>query len=170
VSYSDKAYPHLYVADDPPVITLDPSSGAGSAANFILTWADRDNPTRVTNLNFLIAPTLDGRHACWIYWDLYQGMFLSNDDGASWTGVPYGRSAYPTPTTTSNSQCTIDGTRAFYNDDPPRGGGNYLGYKYLDLPLSFSSAFAGAKTIYVRATNEAGFDSGYQPLGNWTVQ
>jgi hypothetical protein len=160
---------YLYVANDPPVITVKPDSGAGSSAKFILTWTDADNPTRVTNLNFLIAPTLDGQHACWIYWDLQQGMYLANDDGASWTPVRYGPYAYPTPTPTSNSQCTIDGANALYNDDPPRAGGNYLGYKYLVLPISFSSAFAGDKTIFVRATNEAGFDSGYQPLGTWTA-
>jgi hypothetical protein len=97
-------------------------------------------------------------------------MYLANDDGASWTPVPYGPYTYPRPTPVSNSQCTIDGAKAIYNNDPPRAGGIYLGYQELAVPISFSQAFAGGKTVYVRAMNDAGFDTGYQALGTWTAQ
>jgi hypothetical protein len=48
-------------------------------------------------------------------------------------------------------------------------GGNHLGYKALILPISFSAAFAGDKTIFVRAANVVGLDTGYQALGTWTA-
>jgi hypothetical protein len=169
ISFSKSVSADLFIGNTPPTVTLKPSSGAGSGATFIVQWPD-DNVTTVSNLNLLISPTLDGRHACWIYWDRTQGMFLANDDGASWTPVPYGPYVFPTPTPVSNSQCTIDGAKAIYNDDPPRAGGNYLGYQYIAVPISFSQAFAGGKTVYVRAMNDAGFDTGYQPLGTWTAQ
>lgn len=169
VSYIQTGTADLFVDNGPPAVTLKPASGAGPGVTFLVQWPD-DNVTTVANLNLLISPTLDGQHACWIYWDRKQGMYLANDDGASWTPVPYGPYAFPTPVPVSNSQCTIDGANALYNDDPPKAGGNYLGYQYIALPISFSKAFAGGKTVYVRAMNDAGFDTGYQPLGTWTAQ
>jgi hypothetical protein len=38
------------------------------------------------------------------------------------------------------------------------------------VPITFSPAFAGAKTVFVRATNDAGLSTEYQPLGTWTAQ
>ena len=76
----------------------------------------------------------------------------------------------PGTPSTSNSQCTIDGPHAKYFDDPPVAGGNHLGYKYLSVPISFAPGFAGGKTIFVRAANEAGLDTGYQALGAWMAQ
>jgi len=169
--YGDSGGLDLYVASNPPVITLTPASGAGSNATFTITWKDDGNPTPVANLNILIAPALDGRHACWLYWNRDQPgpMYLANDDASSWIPVQWGLLPPGTPST-SNSQCTIDGPHAKYFDDPPVAGGNHLGYKYLSVPISFAPGFAGGKTIFVRAANEAGLDTGYQALGAWTAQ
>jgi hypothetical protein len=168
-TFGDSGGLDLYVASDPPVVTLSPNSGAGSGATVTVTWRDDGNPTPVANLNLLVAQALDGRYACWIYWNRDQPgpMYLASDDASSWIPVPWGLG---TSQSTSNGQCTIDGAHAKYFDDPPVAGGNHLGYKYLSVPISFSPAFAGGKTIFVRAANEAGLDTGYQPLGTWTVQ
>lgn len=170
-TYGDMGGLVLYVANAPPVLTLKPNSGAGTSAQFVITWRDTDNPTPVSNLNFLVASTLDGRHSCWIYWDRSapQGLYLADDDGASWTGFQTGKLS-PGVHPVSNSQCTIDAANVVYNDDPPVAGGNHLGYKYLAIPISFAPGFAGAKSVYVRAANYSGFDTGYQALGAWTAQ
>jgi hypothetical protein len=161
----------LYVASEPPVVTLSPASGAGSSATLIIQWSDDVNPTPVANLNILIAPAFDGQHACWLYWnrDQLYPMYLASDDPSSWIPVPYGLLPPGTPST-SNSQCTIDGPHATFFDDRSIEGRNYAGSKYLTVPISFSQAFAGGKTVFVRAANESGLDTGYQPLGTWTVQ
>ena len=96
-------------------------------------------------------------------------MYLASDDASSWIPVQWGLLPPGTPST-SNSQCTIDGPHAKYFDDPPVAGGNHVGYKYLSIPISFAPAFAGGKTVFVRAANEAGLDTGYQALGTWTAQ
>ena len=36
--------------------------------------------------------------------------------------------------------------------------------------MTFKPAFAGAKSIYLHAVDEAGSNSGWQQLGTWTVQ
>jgi hypothetical protein len=161
----------LYVASNPPVVTLSPSSGAGSTATLTVTWRDDGNPTPVANLNILIAPAFDGQHACWLYWNRDQPgpMYLASDDASSWIPVPWGLLPPGTPST-SNSQCSIDGPHAKYFDDRGIAGGNHAGYKYLSVPISFSPAFGGGKTVFVRAANESGLDTGYQALGTWTVQ
>jgi hypothetical protein len=170
-TYGDFGGLTLYVAKAPPVVTLLPTSGAGTSANFVITWEDGDNPTPVVNLNLLIASSFDGRHACWLYWnrDASLGLYLASDDGSSWTGFSTGK-LFPNVHPVSNSQCTIDAANVIYNDDPPKAGGNHLGHKSLLIPISFAPGFAGPKTAFVRAANIVGFDTGYQPLGTWTAQ
>ncbi|HXE62220.1 MAG TPA: hypothetical protein VN519_01700 [Bryobacteraceae bacterium] len=170
-TYGDYGGLILYIANAPPVVTLNPTSGAGSSAQFVITWQDGDNPTPVSNLNILIASQMDGRHACWIYWDraAAPGLYLASDDGASWTGFSTGK-LFPDVHPVSNSQCTIDAANVIYNDDPPVAGGNHLGHKSLLIPISFAPGFAGPKTTFVRAANVVGVDTGYQSLGTWTAQ
>jgi len=68
---------------------------------------------------------------------------LAGDDGTSWTAATSSSPA-------SNSQCTVapDST----------------------VKVTFKPAFVGTKSIYVDATNGAGYTTGYQPMGGWTVQ
>jgi hypothetical protein len=39
----------------------------------------------------------------------------------------------------------------------------------VEVPLT-TPKFGGGKTIFVRAANESGLDTGYQALGTWTAQ
>ena len=39
----------------------------------------------------------------------------------------------------------------------------------LNLAVTFNSAFAGAKNIYMQASDAAGLDSGLQVRGAWRV-
>ena len=139
----------LQVQDRPPSVTLSPTTGAGMSQVFTLTWPD--NPTSDANffntIDMLIAPSLDGRNACWIYISYSNTgtvqYSLAGDDGTSWTAATSSSPA-------SNSQCTVapDST----------------------VKVTFKPAFVGTKSIYVDATNGAGYTTGYQPMGGWTVQ
>ena len=136
------------VQNGPPQVTLTPNTGAGMSQRFIL--GRQENPTSVANTAYaydiLFATSLDGRNACWIYVNNGEipnapRLWLASDDGTSWMAITGSGSA-------SNSQCAVA----------------------YDLTVTFKPAFAGTKTIFVDARNGAGFDTGYQPLGGWTVQ
>jgi hypothetical protein len=160
----------LVVQNAPPQLTLSPTSGSGSSATFTITWSDYVNVPSYINL--LIAPSLDGSHACWIYFNANATnaeIYLASDDGLSWTdayhvpGNPFdGPASGPGA---SNSQCGFAG--------PPRWDTDRFvvntGHNTLTIPLTFTPAFNGTKTVYTHAANAAGFDSGYQPMGGWTV-
>jgi hypothetical protein len=144
------------VQNGPPNIVLSPTTGAGSSQKFALNWST--TPTASANapvgVDMLIAPSLNGQNACWVYYDNgndanFGTLWLASDDGTSWTQANKGSGS------ASNSQCTV-------------GPGVTTGP--LTIPITFKSGFAGTKTIYVEGVNGAGFDTGYQPLGGYTVQ
>lgn len=141
----------------PPTDSISPNTGAGSSQTFSIRMTDRIG---IAGMNLMIAPSLNGQNACWIFFD-GSVVYLAGDDGAAWTrvGMPGSGSA-------SNSQCSVDLTRASYD----HGSRVSSDAKTLQIPITFKPAFAGAKTLFVRANNVAGFDTGYQALGGWTVQ
>jgi len=152
----------VQIQNGPPSVVLSPTTGSGTSQRFTLNFSG--SPTAVGNfpdsINLLIAPSLDGRNACWIYYnndangnDPGAGqIYLASDDGTSWTSAGSAQAGFGTA---SNSQCTI---------------GPGFSVAPLTIPVKFNSGFAGTKTIYVEAVNGAGFDTGYQPLGGWTAQ
>lgn len=161
-----------------PLITLSPTSGTGLTQIFTLTWNDN---TPVNSMNILIAPSVDGRKACWIYFDVSgqspggvpHRLFLAGDDGTTWPDAGDAGFApwIPGTANASNSQCAIGGSETSYDADTGHTtGGSELGYHTLTLPITFKPAFAGTKSIFIRSSNTAGFDSGYLPKGGWTVQ
>jgi len=78
---------------------------------------------------------------------------LSNDSTSGWVGsLTPGQSG-----TLQNSQCTVSGAALSVS-----GSGNNL---TLNVPLSFQTAFSGAKNIYMDAYD--GTDSGWQLKGAW---
>lgn len=147
----------IEVSNVPPSNSITPNTGAGSTQTFAIQMRDRID---IAGMNLLIAPSLAGQNACWMYFD-GTAVYLAGDDGVTWTriGVPGSGSG-------SNSQCLINLTGASYD----HGSSAQPDVKILRIPVSFTPAFAGSKTLFVRASNRAGFDSGYQALGAWTVQ
>jgi hypothetical protein len=161
----------LTVQNGPPQLTLTPASGSGSSATLTITWPDYVNVP--SSINLLVAPSLDGGHACWIYFDAANAeVYLASDDGLSWTDAyhlqtnPFGDQT--TGPGASNSQCTFAG-KPNWRIDPPDPS-LHLGHNTLTIPLTFTPAFNGSKTVFTRASNAAGFDSGYQSMGGWVVQ
>lgn len=141
----------------PPADTISPNTGAGSSQTFTIRMTDRID---IASMNLLIGSSLSGQNACWIYFD-GNAVYLAGDDGATWT-----RAGMPGSGSASNSQCAIDLSAASYD----HGSSAKPDTKALQIPVTFTSAFAGTKTLFVRAINVAGFDTSYQALGGWTVQ
>jgi hypothetical protein len=140
----------------PPAVSISPNTGGGPAQTFTIRMTDRID---IAGVNLLIAPSLAGANACWIFFD-GSAVFLAADDGAAWIRVGTLGSG-----SASNSQCSVDLAGASYDH-----GSSANGAKALRIPLAFTSGFAGTKTLFVRAKNVAGFDTGYQALGGWFVQ
>jgi len=82
-------------------------------------------------------------------------LFLYNDAGASGTSATLG-----TAGTLSNSQCSINAGTATVTTS----GMNLT----LNLPVTFTAAYAGAKSVYMYAAGSSAA-SGWLPMGSWTV-
>lgn len=147
----------LEASNVPPTDSISPNTGAGSSQTFAIQMTDRID---IRGVNLLISPSLSGQNACWIYFD-GSSVYLAGDDGTTWT-----RAGAPGSGSASNSQCSIDLSSATYDI----GSATHSDNRILRLPVTFNPGFAGTKTLFVRANNYAGFDTGYQPLGGWTVQ
>jgi hypothetical protein len=161
---------YLEIENAPPQLTLSPTSGTGSSATFTITWDDYVNVP--AGINFLVAPSLDGSHACWIYFKNNgpsAEIYLASDDGLSWTDAYRVTDPFIGPATgpgASNSQCGFASPPSWNTDRFVV----HNGVNTLTIPLTFTPAFNGTKTVYLRGITTTGFDTGYQPKGGWTVQ
>ena len=95
--------------------------------------------------------------ACYVtYSPSTNQMFLYTDAGTSTSAaITPGSSA-----TAANSQCTLNGAGSSFSIS-----GNKL---TLNVSLTFSSAFAGTKNIYMYATGNLGTSVGWTKKGTWT--
>ena len=119
------------------------------------------NPAGYQNLgvvNVLIASALDGRQACYLaYSQPLNVLYLVNDAGGGLLpGLPMNGAG-----SVSNGQCTVDGASS-----SAVGSGNIL---TLKLGLTFTTAFSGAKVVYLASGDQSGHNSGWQALGTWKV-
>ncbi len=152
-----------------PVISISPTSGSGSTQTFTITATDPGGFAAVSGVNFLINSALDGRNGCWLYYQPYgsqsnfaQGLLtLASDDGSDWSQRVSLDSGQNSPPSIQNSQCNV-----FGGPTTVSGEGNTL---TLTISLTFTSAFAGAKNLYVRASDQAGPSTDYNQLGTFTT-
>ena len=152
----------IFVTNAAPAVAVSPGAGTGASQTIRVTATDPADALDISGVNLLIAPTLDGRNACWIYSD-GRGLWLATDDGMSWMYA----GALGSSTVATNSQCTIGGPSGFVTPDPKQTPP--IQTLTLAIPVAFRPSFAGGKTVYVRASNFAALDSGYQTVGTWSV-
>ena len=142
----------------PPVAAgpAAPASGVGNSQTFSLSFSDSAGSAdlRTVWAWFTPAAVSSAAASCMAYYDrLTNNVFLLNDAGDHWSNAPLGTG------TLRNSQCSIDsGARAAMS------GQNLT----LTLPVSFTTAYAGAKGIWLYAAGAAGA-SGWQRAGSWTI-
>ena len=152
----------IFVTDAAPAVAVSPGAGTGASQIIRVTATDSADALDINSVDLLIAPTLDGRNACWIYSD-GRGLWLATDDGTSWMYA----GALGSSTVATNSQCTIGGPGGSVTPDPQQTPP--IQTLTLAIPVVFQPSFAGGKTVYVRASNFAALDSEYQPVGTWSV-
>lgn len=131
-----------------PLLTMMPLSPAGATRTYVFAAHNLSN-TPPDSLNVLVANSVDGRHACWLYFD--RQLYLASDDGSSWlSGAPGAPLA--------NSQCSVIWTDA-----------SNSAQLAVNATIVLEGQFAANRNIYMNATNSVGA-TGYQLEGIWTVQ
>jgi hypothetical protein len=131
------------------------NSGGGREHTFTFRTQLATGYQSIMSSQVIIGTAIQASNVC--YAQYVSGyVYLRNDAGTAWLGpVVAGTTA-----TLANSQCTITNPVA-------TGSGTLLD---LILPLSFSTAFNGPKSIWQNAASAPGANSGWQPVGTWTVQ
>ncbi len=160
-STSSATWSFATAASGPPLsgptpVSVNPSSGAGSAQTFSFLYGHPSGYAYLDGGGAIINTSPTGSRACWIYYQRTANtLFLAADNGSSWSSRPLGSSAV-----LQNKQCSVGAATVSVS-------GNYL---TLKVSLTFKSAFAGSKTVYMYAVDTAGKSSGYKPMGTWTVR
>jgi hypothetical protein len=152
---SSAAFDHAVITaveSGPPTVSVSDSYPAGGPDHqYHFTVSDPPwwlgGVTGINGFNVLIGPALDGRNACWLYSD-GKNIWLANDDGLTWSFAGPGLS-----TPVGNSQCTIESF-----------GANLFSAWNIEAHIVFTPGFSALNNkMFVRASNLAGFDSGYIP-------
>jgi hypothetical protein len=138
-------------------LSVTPSGGIGRTQTFVLAYSDSFGVTsdlKAASVRF--GTTDEAAGACTVQYNAMTDMVRLQNDGAipgPWT--PFGSG------TLANSQCTLN---------LALGGAAASGTNLtLSLHLTFSPAFAGTKTISMRASSNLGPTTGWVTRGTWTV-
>src|SRR5579884_1586005 len=142
----------------PTADSVTPNSGHGASQSFTFRFSSVNSYGYLATVFGLINSALQNTNACRVYYQRSTNrLYLFNDAATAWQGP-----LTPGVTgTTSNSQCTLDAGQSSVS-----GVGNTLA---VQVALSFTPAFTGAKSIYGWATDNANLNSGWKTLGTWTA-
>jgi hypothetical protein len=145
----------MLLGAQPSVISTTPSSGQGFVQTFTLLYSDAGGYANITSEQVNFSAPLSGANACYVSVS-GNSIGLVTDAGTDWTqstlGTPGGF--------VQNSQCRVDAAASSVS-----GSGNNL---TLTLAITFSSSFAGTKTIYMNDADSGG-GTGWLTEGTWTV-
>ncbi|HEU0120198.1 MAG TPA: hypothetical protein VFQ91_06705 [Bryobacteraceae bacterium] len=140
----------------PTFTSLNPTSGSGPSRTFTAVYTDTNGGTDIGTVLFLMNSGLFGTNGCYISYTRSSNVFtLYRDADASWQPITPGSSS-----SVSNANCTLSGAGL-----GSAVSGNTL---TLTLPLTFTSLFNGAKTIYTYVNDNSGLNSGWATAGGWT--
>jgi hypothetical protein len=146
-------------AGTPAVGSVTPGSGSGASQTFALQYSDIAGASSLQQVWAYFNSTLanPASNACLLYYSATTNQInLLGDNGTAWQTATPGAA-----TTLQNSQCSLNvaATTVVLS-------GNTL---TLNLAMTFEPAYAGAKNIYMYASDASGANSGWQQLGAWTV-
>jgi hypothetical protein len=143
----------------PTTVSVTPSSGSSLQQTFALQYADPLGATDLTTVWVWITASFDPAapsNSCLVYYaPATNQLFLFNNGGTAWLAP----ATLGVAGTLSNSQCSIGVATASVTTS-----GTDL---TLNLPVTFTPAYAGLKTTYMYAAGSSA-NSGWQALGTWT--
>jgi hypothetical protein len=142
----------------PQAISVTPASGTGGAATFSFAYGDPNGTSDLSWVKVLINSALVGASSCDLHYDVAtRNLTLLTDT----TGVWLGPVVVGTAGTVQNSQCSVDAGASSVTRSATT--------LTLSLAITFKTAFAGAKNVYMFAQDKAGVGTGWQTMGAWTV-
>jgi hypothetical protein len=142
----------------PAPVSVTPPAGNTSTGVIQAVISDGSGYQDISRIELLINAPGNSRNYCDLIYQRAENRFwIVNDAATQWIGpVALGSGG-----TLSNSQCTLNASAATVT-----ANGTSL---TVTFPVTFSSTFAGAKTVYLYGASNSGQNSNYQPLGTWTV-
>ncbi|MFL6436210.1 MAG: alkaline phosphatase family protein [Terriglobales bacterium] len=145
------------VANGPAVLGVSPPSGNGSGGVFSFQYSDGAGASALNEAEQIFNTVAGYQNGCsTIYFASSNSFYLINDATHMLGPLTPGSSG-----TLQNSQCTLNGSQSTVSIS-----GTTL---TVNVSLTFSPTFAGAKNIYSWANDKARSDSGVQTVGTWTV-
>ena len=144
----------------PTAIAVTPSSGSGSAQVFSALYSDGDGAENLSTVHLMVAATMEGTDPkCHVAYDRsIRGLYLYGDDGTTRLGpVSPGTDS----TLLRNAVCSVNPLTSYLFVN----GQNLT----LNVATTFKPGFGGAKTIFVRAIDLPGLDTGWASRGTFTV-
>ncbi len=141
----------------PSADSVVPTSGSGPGQRFSISVSDAGGSSYINAIAVLISPTSSTLNACFILFDrVANTLSVSYDNPAlGTTALHLGATGFA-----SNSQCSLNSA----NSTVIFGTTSVA----LTLDMTFSSAFSGAKNIYVYG-GEATSNTGWVQRGTWNV-
>jgi hypothetical protein len=140
----------------PSTVSVSPSSGSGTGQAFTFTFTDPSGGANIAAAQMDVNASLTAASACYLYFGNSSRTIQLAGDSGSFAGA----AVIGSPGTLQNSQCAVDAGASSVTVS-----GNTL---TLTLALSFKTAFAGAKNVYMEVQNSS-FDSGWALRGTYTV-
>ncbi len=143
----------------PAATSVKPKAGTGASRTFTLQYSDTAGAASLQLAFVYFNATLasDPTQSCLLYYNVGPHLInLLNDGATAWVTATPGAS-----TTLENSQCSLNVAATTVTSS-----GKTV---TLKLPMTFQPSFAGAKNIYMYATDISTSGSGWQQLGTWTV-
>ena len=148
--------PTIAVPEPPVPVSVTPGSGSGSEQTFAFLFSDPSGATDIEAARMLVANNLSAANSCYV-WSSGNEFWLRNDASSAWMG-PVSVEAAGSLT---NSQCTLNAEDSSVS--------NSENDRTINLAVTFNTAFAGDKTVYMFAHDNGGLSSGWQTRGTWTV-
>ncbi len=140
-------------------VSVTPSSGSLASQTFALQYSDTAGAASLQTVWVYFSSTLanPASNSCLLYYNVAANQLnLAKDSGTAWLAGTPGSAA-----TLENSQCSLNVASTSVAMD-----GNTL---TLNLAMTFQSAYAGAKDIYMYAADALGSNSGWTQRGTWTL-
>jgi ABC-type uncharacterized transport system substrate-binding protein len=140
------------IASPPAIVSLTPNSGTGESVTFKAVYSDPNGAGDLSELLLQVNSGQSSANACYVYYQPQGNHFyLANNAGNAWM------IAAPTA---SNNQCTLNAASSSITM-----AGNDL---TVNVALTFSGTFAGAKNVYLYGAGFNGKNSGWVKSGAWT--
>lgn len=143
----------------PRAISIAPATGTSTNSTLSFTYEDQTSASNIRTAWALVNTALDGSRGCYVsYYAPDNLLFLFPDDGngANVTMMPLTGTG-----NLQNSQCRIDAQGSSVEKNGPR--------MTVNLNLTFRSAFAGPKAIWLALQTITSVTSAWQVAGAWQV-